>query len=134
MKIITRDTDYAIRACVYMAKNRERIVSAQELVRQLGIPHAFIRGLLQTLSKEDILKSLKGKGGGFQLARKPEKLRIVDIMQAVHRDNSFVDCRLGKKECHNYKCSLRKKLKAIEAKVLAELATVTISQMIRGVA
>ena len=64
MKLITRDTDYAIRALCCIAKRKETIISVDKLVKQLRIPRPFSRKILQTLNKRKILRSYKGTSGG----------------------------------------------------------------------
>lgn len=62
MKLITRDTDYALRAVCFIARDKERVTSASELVKNLSIPQPFLRKLLQILSRGRILRSHKGQG------------------------------------------------------------------------
>ena len=62
MKLITRDTDYAIRALCFIAKEQDTISVAQ-LVNRMRMPRSFLRKLLQVLSSKGILVSIKGKGG-----------------------------------------------------------------------
>ena len=66
MKLITRDTDYAVRALCFIGQRQKRLISASELVANLKIPRPFLRKILQTLNREGILNSYKGKGGGFE--------------------------------------------------------------------
>jgi len=61
MKLITRNTDYALRALCYISKNKN-IVTVDELVERLGVPRSFMRKILQQLNKKMILVSFKGQG------------------------------------------------------------------------
>jgi len=81
LKLITRNTDYAIRALCYIATHKADVVSVKELVRCLKIPRPFLRKILQGLNKKGILRSYKGKGGGFVLAVGPEKIFIGDLIR-----------------------------------------------------
>ena len=76
MKLITRNTDYALRALCYISKNKN-IVTVNELVKKLKVPRSFMRKILQRLNKRRILVSFKGQGGGFKLRALPEKIRII---------------------------------------------------------
>ncbi|MBN2121207.1 MAG: Rrf2 family transcriptional regulator [Candidatus Omnitrophica bacterium] len=132
MKLITRDTDYAIRSLVYMAKNNTQVVSVQELVEVLQMPRAFLRRLLQLLSKHNVLKSLKGKGGGFILNAAPKKISIIDIIQIFQGQLDISNCFFKKEICPNVKtCPLRKKIKKIEKNVFHELSSTTIASLLR---
>jgi len=43
MKLITRDTDYAVRAVCYIAKQKGQMVSASQLVERIKVPHSFFK-------------------------------------------------------------------------------------------
>ena len=133
MKLINRDTDYAIRALLYMAQKPERLVSVQELVDEAGVPKAFLRRILQQLGKAGILKSIKGKGGGFTLAVSARRIRLSKVIEILQGKVSFNKCVLKKKICPNKKtCPLRKKILKIEKNVVEELQVVTIASLIEG--
>ena len=130
MKLITRDTDYAIRALLYMAQRPEKVVSAKELVDELAIPRAFLRRLLQVLSRKKILRSIKGKGGGFRLNRVPKKIGIADIIRVFQGNTDLFDCMFKKALCPDVsRCPLRKELKKIEKLVHRELGRITLSSL-----
>jgi len=133
MKLITRDTDYAIRALVCIAASGERIVTVEELASKLSMPRPFLRKVLQVLNKSGILKSYKGKGGGFALGKPAEKVRIVDIMKIFQGPFSLNDHLLKKRKCpYMDVCRLKRKLDAIEEKLYAGLARISIDQLIMG--
>jgi len=131
MKLITRDTDYAVRALCFIAENKERLVTASELVEELKIPRPFLRKQLQILNKRGILKSYRGLGGGFKLAIPSEKILLVDLIEIFQGPLSLNECIFKKKLCPNKSiCALRHKLCKIERKVISELNAITISSLI----
>ncbi len=67
MKLITRNTDYAMRALCYIARQRERSVPVPEMVAALKIPRPFLRKIVQTLGREGVLRSSRGRGAVFYL-------------------------------------------------------------------
>ena len=81
MKLITRDTDYAVRAVCFITKQKGKLVSASQLVDELKVPYSFLRKQLQLLNKKGILKSYKGKGGGFQLGVPAGKIYLTDLIK-----------------------------------------------------
>lgn len=133
MKLITRNTDYAMRALLYMAKKKEASVPASELTDQLKIPRAFLRRILQILSKNKILKSQKGKGGGFVLSVSPDKIGIIDLMKIFQRKIEFSECIFKKEICPNIRtCPMRNKIKNIEGMIVAELKNINIGSLREG--
>jgi len=132
MKLITRNTDYAVRAICYIAKH-DKVVAAPELVRALGVPQPFMRKILQQLNKEKILVSYKGKAGGFKLRLSPEKIFIVQIMRIFQGKVGLNGCFLKKNICPNKgRCILRKKIHVIENNVLSQLRQINIASLIKG--
>lgn len=133
MRIINRDTDYAIRSLVYMAKSSDSMITVKELVDGLDMPRAFSRRLLQKLSKKGLLRSLKGKYGGFEFKREPSLIRVVDLINIFQKGFSDSNCIFKKKVCPDrISCPLRKKLCQIEDSVVKELSGVTIEELARG--
>lgn len=133
MKLINRDTDYAIRALCHIAKRKNDITSAQSLVRCLKIPRPFLRKILQNLNKKGFLKSYRGKGGGFFLARPPEKIFILDLIKLFQGPFNLSEHILRKVTCpHIKKCVLKKKLDAIQLYISKELKSVTIASLMKG--
>lgn len=132
MKLITRDTDYAVRAVCLIAKNKEKIISVSYLVRELGMPRPFLRKILQRLNKVKILESFKGKAGGFKLKKAAEKIYLVDLMKIFQGNLSLNECFLKKIRCPNMKtCCLRKRIEKIEDFVFVELENITISSLLK---
>ncbi|MCX5703980.1 MAG: Rrf2 family transcriptional regulator [Candidatus Omnitrophica bacterium] len=132
MKLITRDTDYAIRALGFIAKYKNKIVPASQLVKALKIPRPFLRKLLQRLNREGILKSYKGSGGGFLLARPGNKINIIDLIKIFQGELKLNECLFKKSICPNIKtCVLRKKINNIEKYVISQLKPITIATLLR---
>jgi len=135
-KLVTRNTDYAVRALCYMAargKREEGVTSVTELVKEMGMPRPFLRKILQKLNTAKLLISQKGKGGGFKLAKPAEKIFITEVMQIFQGPFKINDCMFKRKICPNRKgCFLRRKLEAIEEYAVAQLKGVTIKEVLNG--
>jgi len=130
MKLITRNTDYALRALCYISKNKN-VVAVEELVKKLDVPRSFIRKILQQLNKKDILDSFKGQGGGFKLKADPGEVSIIEIMRIFQGPVELNSCFLKKNICPNKgKCLLRKKLRLIEENMLKQLKEITVASLI----
>ena len=133
MKLITRNTDYAMRALCYIAKQRADSVSAGEMVEALGIPRPFLRKILPTLSGEGLLRSVKGQGGGFSLSRPSEKVLLTDLIRIFQNTIQLNQCVFKKKLCPNRgTCVLKKEIDSIEQDVLRRLRGITIASLVNG--
>ncbi|MEW6101502.1 MAG: Rrf2 family transcriptional regulator [Candidatus Omnitrophota bacterium] len=131
MKLITRETDYAVRALVFIAKEKKRIVSVTELVKALKIPRPFLRKLLQVLNREGVLRSYKGNKGGFLLARSASNIFLTDLMKIFQGPLELNECIFKKKICPNRgDCILRNKVGSIERRVISELGNIAINNLL----
>ena len=134
MKLITKDTDYAIRALCFIAVRKKEIVTAKKLVEVLNIPRPFLRNILQRLNKRKILKSYRGKSGGFLLTRPTNKILVTDVIKIFQGPVKLSEHVFQKGLCPNIRtCALKKRLDIIERHVTQELQRITIASLTRDV-
>ena len=132
MRFITRDTDYGLRALIYMAKLKGKTASVDEIAEKGRLPKVFLRRILQKLAEKKILNSYKGKTGGFSLLSGPESIRVTDVIQAFQGDIDLTNCLLKGRPCPNRSlCRLRKNIKGINKLVIRELNRITIESLAR---
>ena len=130
MKVLTKNTDYAIRALIVLALNRGMYISTREISREQNIPYQYLRRILQRLVREDLVESKEGAGGGVRLLAAPAKIRIVDVIQIFQGTIELSDCMFRKKICANRStCVLRHEIKRIERLVTAEFERLTIRKL-----
>ncbi|MFZ5800974.1 MAG: RrF2 family transcriptional regulator [Candidatus Omnitrophota bacterium] len=129
---MTRNTDYAVRALRFIARNKDRIISVTELVKELKMPRPFLRKILQILNKKGILESYKGQGGGFILAIPAHKIFLVDLIEILQGPLKLNECIFKKKLCPDRDiCGLRKAIDGIEKKVIRELKSITVASLLK---
>ena len=132
MNLLARDTDYAVRAILYMARHNGALISTADLDRDLDLPRPFMRKTLQVLQKEGYLISVKGYKGGFRLKRKPSSIYLIDLMRIFQGEISLSDCLFKKKICECVvSCPLRRVVKSMESDLLKKLKTVTINDLMK---
>ncbi len=130
MKLITRDTDYAVRALVFMARQKDGIVSVSKLVEELRIPRPFLRKILQVLNKKGILNSHKGAGGGFGLARPAKKILLEDLIEIYQGPFRLNECMFKKRACPERGiCALKREIDNIERYVASGLRSIAIADL-----
>ena len=128
MKLITRDTDYAIRALVFIARKKKKIISVSQLVKALSIPKPFLRKILQILNKKGLLESHKGQGGGFALLRPINRIYLIDLIETFQGPIKLNECTFRKTVCPNIKtCKLKRKIDRIQKQVISELKDITLA-------
>ncbi|MBI5741673.1 MAG: Rrf2 family transcriptional regulator [Nitrospirae bacterium] len=96
---ITRKTDYAIRCILYLSKDLDRIATVEEISKAVHVPKTFMAKILQQLMKAGIAGSVRGIKGGFQLARNPEDINLLEVIEAIQGPSAANICALDKKAC-----------------------------------
>jgi len=97
--LITRETDYAVRTVLYLARDCDRTANVTEVAHAMHIPKSFLAKVLQRLVRHHILASMRGVGGGFRLARKPSEISLLSIMEAVQGPAAINVCAIDSKRC-----------------------------------
>ena len=130
MKLINRDVDYAARALVFMVRANKPTVSVTRMRESVGVARPFLRKIMQKLHKAGLLLAVKGKGGGFGLARRPESITLGALAGVLHGPVKLNNCIFHKKICRNHgTCVLRHKIGAIETRIISELESITIKDL-----
>lgn len=98
--VFSRACSYAIRALVEMARHPEQQRwSVQHLARDLNIPPPFLAKTFQTLVQREILRSTRGRRGGFSFTRSADRISLLDVVTAIDGDGLVEHCILGFPEC-----------------------------------
>jgi Rrf2 family protein len=131
VKVLTKDTDYAIRALMVLAQNRDRYVSSRKISETQEIPYQFLRRIVQKLAKEGLVEAKEGKGGGVKLAAHPSKIRVVEVIRIFQGDIELSACMFKGNICANRQiCVLRSEIKRIESLVTREFEKLTIQKLV----
>jgi Rrf2 family protein len=113
-----------------MAERGPIKITVPDLARVTGVPRPFLRKIFQTLSKEGILESSKGKQGGFRLAIPPDQIVLARIFRIFQGSLPAHDCLLREPFCVDLKdCPLKRRVERLENTLLAELAATTIDSL-----
>ena len=127
--------DYAIRACVHLAGRPDALVSLRDLTREESIPAPFVGKILQSLVRAGLLVSVKGRHGGYGLARPPREISLLAVMAAVDGTRHLEGCVLGLARCSEESaCPLHDSVKPLKQAVGDYLASTTLAEMSSAVA
>jgi len=131
--LITRETDYAIRATLYLAKQQDQTqsVSTAELSEEMAIPYRFLRKIVSKLVAAGLVMSRRGKGGGLSLAREPRNISLMEIIRAVDPDAVLLNrCLADVTRCNrSLYCGIHSELARMQEQLDAGLAAVTLASM-----
>lgn len=134
MRLITKETDYAIRAVMNMGKRHGSLVSSATISDEEQIPLQFLRRILQGLIGARIVTSREGIAGGVRLRTRPERIQVLDIMRAFQGPVELSGCMFRKRICANRgTCVLRRRIKDIEKALTAQFAGISIADLLSDI-
>ena len=129
--MITKNSDYAIRAILYLAGQRDRFVPSSEIAAQEKIPLIYLRRILRQLIKGQIAQSKEGVSGGIKLKVEPKDISVAQIINIIQGGIQILDCMFRNEVCENRAhCILRKRILGIEDKVKQEFLQLSVQDLL----
>jgi Rrf2 family protein len=95
--LVTREADYAVRCVIEVA--RVGRTSAAQVARIQSISPTFLGKIVQSLAKSGILATKRGVGGGIALARDPEDITLLQVIEAVGGPLVINECLQSPDSC-----------------------------------
>lgn len=93
--MFTQTVEYALRAIVHLAQQAPAASTTEEVAEATHVPRAYLAKILSGLRRAGLVKSQRGLGGGITLSRPPEKMTILDVVNAVEPIERIRTCPLG---------------------------------------
>src|ERR1700733_5569191 len=83
---LSAKSDYAARAVMGLARRHQsgESMRVEDLAAEQGIPSNYLVQILIELKSQQIVKSVRGKDGGYLLARSPAEISLADVLRCVH--------------------------------------------------
>ena len=131
MDVIRRNTDYAIRLIVRLVESfGNGPISAKALAESTDVSYELGCKLLQKLSSAKLVASSMGAGGGFELAKKPEKISLYQVIKAVQGNICLNRCAGDAKSCPKRQgCKIRKKLVILQKYIEEYLKNIMLDEL-----
>ena len=81
---ITAQEEYGLRCLLQLAQaNQEKGLTVREIASKEGLSPAYVEKLLRLLSQSGVIHSVRGIKGGYLLNRKPQEIRLLDVVKAL---------------------------------------------------
>lgn len=131
MEIIKRNSDYVLRALIYLAcQPNDTVVDLAKLSKESETPQYFLQKSLHKLVKHNIISSIRGAKGGFILAKKACNISVLEVIEIIQGEIAINQCFVSDKTCQNkLNCSLRSAIHKVQDKLVSELNTITIQKL-----
>lgn len=134
MDILRRNTDYALRAMVNLAKHYERkSVPTSQLAREEDIPYQLACKILQKLHNARLVESYMGPNGGFRLSTKPSRINLLEVVEAIQGPVRLNKCLLGVDACPRQpSCPVSGKLAKLQEHIGSYLRGITLDKLLQS--
>ena len=129
--MLSQTAEYALRAVVLLAEQTPGTPArVGELAKTLDIPQNYLSKTLHLLALTGVLRSARGKGGGFMLARPASDITLFDIVDPFDRLGARPTCLMGQGECSEaHACAAHATWKAVSQQVQAFFLHTTLADL-----
>jgi Rrf2 family protein len=129
--IISPTCKQALRALIHLASREGRgPIQIREIAQSEGIPHPFLAKILHSLRNRGLVRSTKGPGGGYELSRPADMIKVGEVMEAIDGvlDLSNV-CILGLDRCDDEaRCALHEPWKAFRQRFAETISQLSLKE------
>ncbi|QDH16508.1 RrF2 family transcriptional regulator [Swingsia samuiensis] len=140
MALYGTSTEYVLHSLLWLVDNPASI-SSMDLAELQNIPAALMAKILPKLEKAGILQSSEGVRGGYKLARPPEDICVLDVVEAVEGRKTVFNCQEIRERCILFSeqppawasqgvCSIHAVMLRAEQAMRAELAKTSLADLV----
>ena len=131
---ITRQADYAVRAVLYLSRRGLGTrASTAQIAREQNIPLTFLAKIVSQLSAAGILRATRGAHGGVTLARSPDDISLLEIVEAIDGPLALNECVIDPGACPmNEECVVREVWCEARSELVTRLAKTKFGQLVNG--
>jgi Rrf2 family transcriptional regulator, iron-sulfur cluster assembly transcription factor len=124
-------TEYAIRALTHVAEAGGERVKVRDISDAEDIPAPFLSNVLNRLVAAGLVRSLRGPTGGYELARPPEEIRLLDIRAAIDGNRDLEECAVGLPHCSDVSpCPVHERWGPVRAQIRSFLTATTVADLV----
>lgn len=105
-------------------------ISAAELAAETGLPAPTVQKIVTKLTAAGLLRSVRGAGGGLQLARPAAAISVAEIVEAVEGPIALTACVEGHDCAIDHNCSVRPHWPMINGALRGALAAIPLTQLV----
>ncbi|MHC4718326.1 MAG: RrF2 family transcriptional regulator, partial [Planctomycetota bacterium] len=111
---------------VLAAQNDSRPVPLKEICRLRKLPRDNMTRIFGLLTRARLITAVRGKGGGYRLARPPEDITLLEVFEAVEGPLALNLCQQHPPQCDKADCPMRPVWHDLQEQVRAALAAKTL--------
>ncbi len=131
---LTRFTDYSLRVLMYLGGQFDKRVTIREIAEKYGVSENHLMKVVHKLGAHGYIVTVRGRGGGMRLARRPERINLGDVVRDMEENMDIAECfGVGAKSCTLLpSCTLKSVLVEARKCFLATLDMYRLSDLIHS--
>ena len=99
---LSRAAEYAIRGILYLSSKPDfEVCCIEEVAKAQDMPSPYLAKLFQSLVKKGYMRSFRGTGGGFALAKEPKDITLLEIIETIEGNMFLNECMIREGYCRN---------------------------------
>ena len=128
---ITRQADYALRAMLYLSQlNPNQRAATSQIAEEQNIPPSFLAKIISQLSIAGLIHTSRGARGGVSLARQPEEISILDVVESIDGPIALNECTDEPSACpFGENCPLRPMWCEAQSELINRLRNTSFAQL-----
>jgi Rrf2 family nitric oxide-sensitive transcriptional repressor len=128
--LLTKRNEFALQAMILLARSHAgEKISARALARTLRASPGFMSKIAQQLAAAGLVTSRKGKGGGLELAHRPERILVRDIFRAVDGTLRLSQC-MADGRCAHRACPIFPALRRVQTELDRQVNSARLSTFV----
>ena len=133
MKLSTRGK-YAVYAMHYLASHAGEGPQSLQSISTVGVPKQYLEQILGNLRRAGLVSTVRGAQGGYQLARDPQDMSMLDIIDAAEGPSELSECAGADNACQRSgTCPVRRVWQRVTDSINNELDKIRLSDMLESV-
>lgn len=130
---ITKASEYGVLGLMALARRPAgTVVMIDEVSREESLSRSFMAKIFQSLSKSGLVRSVRGTGGGFVLAKKAEEITVLSVIEAIEGPIALQRCLEQTPVCsHLEGCVLCGLFAEAQSKLKETLGRVTVADLVK---
>ena len=136
-------TEYGLHCLLWLVEPHEHPPSSRDLAELQGVSPSFVAKIFPRLEKAGLVIASEGIRGGYRLARAPDRISVLDVVDAIEGKKPLFDCQDVRRRCTLYDgspppwsgrgmCGIHAVMVRAEQRMREELARTTLADLAKG--
>ncbi len=127
----SKSSDLALHGLWQLATKKKKMLLVAEMARAQKVSETYLAKVFQKLARHGLVKSTRGKKGGFNLAKTPDQITISDVVRAIETEEPLFTCLGPERGCRGGDhCELKKVFQEAEKRLFETLSSYSLQALL----